>query len=123
MLVAILLVACSAVMASAASERYQFQTDTMGSGADWWLDTGKKEYKDLSISCTQKKAQATLALWKKWIFGDVHYEADQTKTVGTGRYCWWNGDKQNNAEYHITARVTGNSSDYVSFSGIFETSH
>lgn len=120
-LCALLTVSCIGISASAADTRYSFSTDYSGSGDVWWLDTNKKEYKSVSVSCSRDSAKSSMALWKNWMFGDVHYDRDQTFSVGTGRRAWWYGDTSNTAQYHITATVSDNYNATVNYTGYFQT--
>lgn len=118
---AIVLASCVGIAASAADTRYSFDTDYHGSGPVWWLDSNKKDYRNVTVSCSQSGAKSTMQLWKNWILGDVRYERDQTFTVGTNRRAWWFGDTSNTAQYHITARVYNNNNATVAFTGYLNT--
>lgn len=118
---AIVLASCVGIAASAADTRYSFDTDYHGSGSVWWLDSDKKEYKNVTVSCSQSGAKFTMQLWKNWILGDVHYERNQTFTVGTNRCAWWYGNTSNTAQYHITANVYNNNNATVAFTGYLNT--
>ncbi len=115
-------VSCLAFNASAADTRYSFQTnERTGTGENWWLDTKRKFYDNIQVTCSTSKAHATMQLWKEWIFGDVWCSQDQTITVGKGHRVWWYGDREHNAQYHITANASDNNGKYIAFTGNFYT--
>ena len=120
-LCAALAISCMGISVAAADTRYTFSTDYSGSGAVWWLDTNKKEYTNVNVMCSNSSAKSKMALWKNWIFGDVHYNNDQTFNVGTNRRAWWYGDTSSTAQYHITATVSNNNNATVAYSGYFRT--
>ncbi len=112
-------ISCIALNASATNTRYTFQSISSSSGESWWMSSAKKEYANIAVICDTPSAYSKMALWKDWVFGDVHYDQDQTITVGTGRRVWWYGDTVNSAQYHITADVSNNYGDAVAFTGNF----
>ena len=121
-LCAVMAGSCLGTTAFADDALYSFQTASSGSGPAWWLDTRRKEYTDITMRCDGTPGvTATMQLWKNWFFGDVHYDRDQTITVGSGRRVWWFGDTESNAQYHVTAIVSGNKGRTVSFTGYFQT--
>lgn len=109
------------ITASAADNRYTFQTDYSGSGEDWTLGTEKKEYSSITVSCQSSSVKATMQLWKKGFWGNyTRYEQDQTISVGYNRRVWWFGDQNNSGKYHVTANVSNNYGNTVSFTGYFQ---
>lgn len=117
---AVMLASCIGI-ASAADTRYTFYTDYSGSGEVWWLDKNYKQYTNVDVSCSNASAKAEMQLWKNWFLGDVHYDRDQTFTVGKNRRAWWYGDTESTAQYHITANVQKNNNATVAFTGYLNT--